>query len=301
MVLEIPASRKEGLKTITYIPKHDSVYAPIGTIIEMITLFGYFASYIWTFSYALDTCFQIYKKECPMIVYHIIAWCIPLELIAIIEAVNWIEYPLTCESGAGSLSRVYLSYTPVMIVMVVNPIIFIITYNKVKQQLRSSGSYTDAHRSALYTCRRKFFWMVIVFTVCWLPNIFSITYFLNHFKEYSHKKSNLDIFWYIEAFLNPLQGIFNYFLYRRAFRVTATDTRPEPNALPRVKRVPSERLGKFTPRQVSKNRTLQRIMASTSSQDEEAPLIRPRSAEAPPQYVYNSRLLGHEDIGKLVE
>ena len=98
--------------------------------------------------------------------------------------------------------------------------------------------------------------------------------------------------------MNPLQGIFNYFLYRRAFRVTATDTRPEPNALPRVKQVPSPaRRKKYTPREISsENRTLQRIMASTSSQDEEAPLIRPR-CDAPPRYVYNSRLLGHEIVG----
>ena len=28
-----------------------------------------------------------------MIVYHILAWAIPLELITIIEAVNWGKYP----------------------------------------------------------------------------------------------------------------------------------------------------------------------------------------------------------------
>ncbi len=93
--------------------------------------------------------------------------------------------------------------------------------------------------------------------------------------------------------MNPLQGIFNYFLYRRAFRVTATDTRPEPNSLPRVRLAPSldpysNRTGKF----FSRNQTLQRITASTSSHDEESPLIRPQNDGAGPHYTYISRLLG---------
>ena len=88
--------------------------------------------------------------------------------------------------------------------------------------------------------------------------------------------------------MNPLQGIFNYFLYRRAFRVTATDTRPEPNSLPRVTVTPSLDIRSSG----TKNRTLQRVTASTSSQDEESPLIRPQSESSGPRYVYISRLLG---------
>lgn len=95
--------------------------------------------------------------------------------------------------------------------------------------------------------------------------------------------------------MNPLQGIFNYFLYRRAFRVTATDTRPEPNALPRVRVTPS--LDNFSgssklPSKNSRNQTLQRITSSVSSHDEESPLIRPRNEASGPHYVYISKLLG---------
>jgi hypothetical protein len=87
--------------------------------------------------------------------------------------------------------------------------------------------------------------------------------------------------------VNPLQGIFNYFLYRRAFRVTATDTRPEPGALPRVKVTPSL----DTYRNVSaRNKTLQRITDSASSQNEDSPLLGTQSPA--PRYHYISRLLG---------
>ena len=95
--------------------------------------------------------------------------------------------------------------------------------------------------------------------------------------------------------MNPLQGIFNYFLYRRAFRVTATDTRPEPNSLPRVTVTPSLDKRSSGGKKLSKtfrNRTLQRVTASTSSQDEESPLIRPQNESSGPRYVYISRLLG---------
>ena len=94
--------------------------------------------------------------------------------------------------------------------------------------------------------------------------------------------------------MNPLQGIFNYFIYRRAFKVTATDTRPERNALPRVTATPSldhYRSG-IRPSRVLKNQTLQRITASSSSIDEESPLIRSENETSAPQYVYVSRLLG---------
>ena len=95
--------------------------------------------------------------------------------------------------------------------------------------------------------------------------------------------------------MNPLQGIFNYFLYRRAFRVTATDTRPDPNSLPRVTITPSLDKHSTGSRHLktSRNQSLQRISASMSSQDGETPLIRPQiESPAGPRYVYISRLLG---------
>lgn len=38
----------------------------------------------------------------------------------------------SCERNGGRLSRVILSYTPVMVVLVANPIVFIIAYYKGK-------------------------------------------------------------------------------------------------------------------------------------------------------------------------
>ena len=91
--------------------------------------------------------------------------------------------------------------------------------------------------------------------------------------------------------MNPLQGIFNYFLYRRAFRVTATDTRPEPSALPRVRVTPAL-LDSYNRGRMSRNQTLQKNTSSTSSQDEGSPLIKPRNEFSGRHSVYTSRLLG---------
>ena len=85
--------------------------------------------------------------------------------------------------------------------------------------------------------------------------------------------------------MNPLQGIFNYFLYRRAFRVTATDTRPEPSALPRVRVTPALP-DSYGSGRMSRNQTLQKITSSTS------PPIKPPNEFSGRHSGYTSRLLG---------
>ena len=94
--------------------------------------------------------------------------------------------------------------------------------------------------------------------------------------------------------MNPLQGIFNYFIYRRAFKVTATDIRPERNALPRVTVTPSldDYRSGIRPSGVSTNQTLRGITASKFSIDEKSSLIRTQNETPAPQFAYFSRLLG---------
>lgn len=45
-----------------------------------------------------------------MVVYHILAWAIALELITIIEAVNWGKYPLSYVLRSYLLVCIYLLY-----------------------------------------------------------------------------------------------------------------------------------------------------------------------------------------------
>ncbi|CAB4025466.1 G- coupled receptor 143-like, partial [Paramuricea clavata] len=131
-------------------------------------LFGFLASVIWTFSFALDMCFQMYQIDCPMVVYHILSWCIPLDFVAVVQVVNFVIWPDVCEGFHGSQSRLIISYLPVMIVMFVNPILFLVTYRKVKQLLRSSGSFTVEDRQALNVCKWKFFWIMAAFTIWYM-------------------------------------------------------------------------------------------------------------------------------------
>ena len=95
--------------------------------------------------------------------------------------------------------------------------------------------------------------------------------------------------------MNPLQGLFNYFIYRRAFKVTATDIRPERNALPCVTVTPSlddYRRSGIRPSGVSTNTTLRGITSSNFSIDEKSFLIRTQNKTPAPQFAYVSRLLG---------
>ena len=72
---------------------------------------------------------------------------------------------------AGSQSRTKLECIYVIIIIVIIII--------VKEQLRSSGSYTDVDRAALKGCRRKFFWMVVVFAIWYVISMANTRMFRN--------------------------------------------------------------------------------------------------------------------------
>lgn len=281
-----------------YTPPHDALYASVGTTVEVFTLFAYLASYIWTFAYVLDMCFQIYRVECSMVVYHILAWLIPLEIVTCIEVVNYVEFPSYCQGYHGRISRLILSYFPVTAIMIVNPILFLVTYRKVRQQLRSSGRFTFEDRNALNTCKKKFFWMIFSFTVCWFPNIISVSYDLVTVSPTQVTKSKLDNLWFLEAFVNPLQGIFNYFVYRHSFKVSATDTKSARKSLPRVSKKLLQR--QYGSRQhysqkvlpTKGKQTVQRSEGSPTTADEETQLLGSSRSTDTSSYSYVSRLLG---------
>ena len=55
---------------------------------------------------------------------------------------NMSFFLFSCERGKARLSRVLLSYTPVIVIMLVNPVLFIVSYNK-----GSCGLYCDFSKS----------------------------------------------------------------------------------------------------------------------------------------------------------
>ncbi|XP_028403716.1 G-protein coupled receptor 143-like [Dendronephthya gigantea] len=286
IVLEEPVKNSKG-----YRPKseHVIVYESIGTSVEVVALFGFLASVVWTFSFALDMSFQLYGINCPMVVYHILSWCIPIDIIVVVQSISYGIWKTECEGILGRRSRLIVSYLPVMVVIVVNPILFIITYQKVKKLLRCTGSFTVEDRQVLHACKWKLFWMVATFTICWFPNVISATYdlFTVGFSN-EDKMTKIDVLWYLEALLNPLQGIMNYFVYRHSFRVSPNDSTLSPRRLPRVAHV---------------NSALESCLSTSSVQQENSLLhsgttINQTKPHTKSKHNYVARLLGEYNVKK---
>ncbi|XP_023228593.1 G-protein coupled receptor 143-like [Centruroides sculpturatus] len=80
------------------------------------------------------------------------------------------------------------------------------------------GRYTDQERSLVNKLKMKFSHIVIVFYVCWLPNIISNVILWSEWKRLHEWHVDLRGFiiglWYFMAIVNPLQAVLNSVVYR---------------------------------------------------------------------------------------
>ena len=67
--------------------------------------------------------------------------CVPVQFFMNLLALNITISYFSCERGNARLSRVLLSYAPVLIIILASPIMFIITYNKGKRSLTVTLNY----------------------------------------------------------------------------------------------------------------------------------------------------------------
>ncbi|XP_078681030.1 G-protein coupled receptor 143-like isoform X2 [Branchiostoma floridae x Branchiostoma belcheri] len=181
----------------------------------------YITTYFWTFCYAVDV-FVIMKGFnglSKLWIYHIISWGMAIILTG--ESLTLLFYPSgwKCEDGKGHLVPYYLStYIPIVLVMILNPILYIFSSRSVPSILKSRrGKYTDIERAIVQSVRLKFFNVVLVFFACWIPNVLNgVLIFAGDnltgqnvvYQEVVH------ILWYMMAILNPLQAFLNSLVYR---------------------------------------------------------------------------------------
>ncbi|KAI8502868.1 hypothetical protein Bbelb_195700 [Branchiostoma belcheri] len=181
----------------------------------------YITTYFWTFCYAVDV-FVIMKGFnglSKLWIYHIISWGMAIILTG--ESLTLLFYPSgwKCEDGKAHLVPYYLStYIPIVLVMILNPILYIFSSRSVPSILKSRrGKYTDIERAIVQSVRLKFFNVVLVFFACWIPNVLNgVLIFAGDnltgqnvvYQEVVH------ILWYMMAILNPLQAFLNSLVYR---------------------------------------------------------------------------------------
>ncbi|XP_070304841.1 G-protein coupled receptor 143 isoform X2 [Salvelinus sp. IW2-2015] len=147
------------------------------------------ASFWWTFCYAVDV-FLVVRRSAG----------------------------ISCENGLQHAIPHYITtYAPLLLVLIVNPTLFARTVSAVTSLLKGrQGIYTENERRLGTEIKIRFFKIMLVFFICWLPNIIneSLLFYLE--MQTDIKAGDLKnirnaalITWFIMGILNPMSGFLN--------------------------------------------------------------------------------------------
>ncbi|KAM6985429.1 G-protein coupled receptor 143 [Aplochiton taeniatus] len=178
------------------------------------------ASFWWTFCYSVDV-FLVVKRSAgvsTIILYHMITW--GLAVLLCVEGVAMLYYPSisSCENGLQHAIPHYVTtYAPLLLVLLVNPVLFARTSTAVTSLLKGrQGIYTENERRLGSEIKIRFFKIMLVFFICWTPNIIneSLLFYLemqSDLQDDSLKniRNAALITWFIMGILNPMQSFLN--------------------------------------------------------------------------------------------
>ncbi|XP_042282624.1 G-protein coupled receptor 143 isoform X2 [Thunnus maccoyii] len=178
------------------------------------------ASFWWTFCYAVDV-FLVVKTSAgisTIILYHMITW--GLAVLLCVEGVAMLYYPSIsdCEQGLQHAIPHYVTtYAPMLLVLVANPVFFNRTISAVTSLLKGrQGIYTENERRLANEIKIRFFKIMLVFFICWVPNIIneSLLFYLEmqmdiNDNSFRNIRNAALITWFIMGILNPMQAFLN--------------------------------------------------------------------------------------------
>ncbi|XP_061579376.1 G-protein coupled receptor 143 [Cololabis saira] len=178
------------------------------------------ASFWWTFCYAVDV-FLVVKTSAgisTIVLYHMITW--GLAVLLCVEGVAMLYYPSIsdCEQGLQHAIPHYVTtYAPMLLVLTANPVFFSRTISAVTSLLKGrQGIYTENERRLANEIKIRFFKIMLVFFVCWAPNIINegLLFYLEMQPDISDGRLR-DVrnaaltTWFIMGILNPMQALLN--------------------------------------------------------------------------------------------
>ncbi|CAM1325783.1 GPR143 (predicted) [Pycnogonum litorale] len=172
----------------------------------------YCVTFMLNICYAIDVHRTIRQKNGNKMVYQVVSWLTPAIFISIAQGV--IYYPdLGCSLKLIHLivNNVFI-YLPIIGVMIANPTLYALSSRAVKDSIQvSMGRWTNQERKLMKRVTEKFFMIVVVFYVCWIPNIIgAIIMWI-----YQPPPSNLAVvIWFTSAIMNPQQAMLNALVYR---------------------------------------------------------------------------------------
>uniref|UniRef100_A0A674I503 G-protein coupled receptor 143 n=1 Tax=Terrapene triunguis TaxID=2587831 RepID=A0A674I503_9SAUR len=177
----------------------------------------YSAGFWWLFCYAVDSYLVVRRSAglSTIVLYHMMTW--GLAILLCVEGIAMLYYPsvASCENGLQHAIPHYITtYAPLLLVLVANPILFRRTVTGVASLLKGrQGIYTENERRLGTEIQLRFFKIMLVFIICWLPNIIneSLLFYLEMQPDINgsplkNVRNAALITWIIMGVLNPMQG-----------------------------------------------------------------------------------------------
>ncbi|XP_069748640.1 G-protein coupled receptor 143 [Narcine bancroftii] len=177
----------------------------------------YSATFWWLLCYAVDAYLVVKRSsgQSILVLYHMLTW--GLVILLCVEGVTMLYYPSvsSCEKGLEHAVPHYVTtYAPLLLVLFINPILFGKTASAVASLLKGrQGVYTENERRLGTEIKLRFFKILLVFVICWLPNLIneSLLFYLELQPDmnkdlWNNVKNAALITWFIMSILNPMQG-----------------------------------------------------------------------------------------------
>ncbi|XP_026906418.1 G-protein coupled receptor 143 isoform X1 [Acinonyx jubatus] len=187
----------------------------VGTAMWIQLLYG--ACFWWLFCYAVDAYLVIRRSagQSTILLYHIVAW--GLAVLLCVEGVVMLYYPSVsrCERDPElAIPHYVTTYLPLLLVLGANPILFWKTVTAVASLLKGrKGIYTENERRMGAVIKIRFFKIMLVLIICWLPNMIneSLLFYLEMQPDINGSslrpvRNAAKTTWFIMAILNPAQG-----------------------------------------------------------------------------------------------
>ncbi|CAL1267680.1 unnamed protein product [Larinioides sclopetarius] len=175
--------------------------------------FFYTATFLWTLFYAIDVYLVSKQKTGNQKVYHAVTWIISLVMTTV--GLGTLYFPeFKCHAGPWRILPNYLlSYIPIVIVMIINPVLYYLSSKNVGILLMGGfGQFTYLEHNLLAALKERFFCIVLVFYVCWFANVLNGILLWCFLESLSYKfVIGLGFFM---AVLNPLQAVLNSIVYK---------------------------------------------------------------------------------------
>ncbi|XP_028292334.1 G-protein coupled receptor 143 isoform X2 [Gouania willdenowi] len=125
---------------------------------------------------------------------------------------------ISCEQGLQHAVPHYVTiYAPMLLVLIANPVFFSRTISAVTSLLKGrQGIYTENERRLANEIKIRFFKIMLVFFICWVPNLIneSLLFYLEVQADindggFRNIRNAVLITWFIMGILNPMQAFLN--------------------------------------------------------------------------------------------